>query len=69
MKMSELLGQCSYLADSGYSQDKVWSEFLDQFSQKVRSEFAKVKTKKVTKRVVSILEVLKDPSEHAEVRR
>ena len=36
---------------------------------KVQSEFAEVKSKKVTKRVVSILEVLKDPSEHAEVRR
>ena len=36
---------------------------------KVQSEFAEVKSKKVTKRVVSILDVLKDPSEHAEVRR
>ena len=36
---------------------------------KVQSEFAKVKTKKVTKRVVSTLEVLKDPSEYAEIRR
>ena len=32
----------------------------------VQSDF---KSKKVTKRVVSILDVLKDPSEHAEVRR
>ena len=36
---------------------------------KVQSEFAKVKSKKVTKCVISILEVLKDPSECAEIRR
>ena len=35
----------------------------------VQSEFAEFKSKKVTKRAVSILEVLKDPLEHAEVRR
>ena len=36
---------------------------------KVQSEFAKVKTKKVTKRVVSFLESLRAPSKHVGARR
>ena len=48
-----------------FSRQSVVRTFRPIFT-KVQSEFAKVKSKKVTKRVVSILEVLKDPSEHAE---
>ena len=68
MTISELLSHCTVSKFWMFSRQSLVRTSEPVFI-KVQSEFAEVKSKKVTKHAVSILEVLKDPSEHAGVRR